>query len=205
MRDDIKLVSFDMSGTLVLGSGSNSGAKLVGRGDFYDKNKSLYQDGSITMQEFLTGTFAEWEGLSISKLPEIIESFTFRENAEETVKAVKKKGYKTAFLTNVPIQLSMLLKEMFEFDFVAGTNLEVIDNKFTGKILEYAGDKVASLGKILNTAGLDYKDVVHIGDRRDDAEVFEKVSFGIAISDDDYVNSVADYQIEKIEEVLEIL
>lgn len=201
----IKTLFVDMSRTLVKGSGANSGAEFLGKGDVYKEIYPKYQSGEISMEELLTETFACWKGLELKNLPKVFKKFEPNEGARETIKKIKELGIKTALITNIPTHLSELFKKEFGFDFVTGTVLEIKDGKFTGRILEFHNDKAKEVIKILEKERISPDEAVSIGDRKDDAEVFKKVKFGVAYCGDEIANKTAKYRITNFRELLEII
>ena len=118
---------------------------------------------------------------------------------------MKKKGIKTALITNIPTHLSEIFKKELDFDFITGTLLEVKDWEFTGKVLEFHNDKAEEALKILRKGGILSDEAISIGDRKDDASVFKKVRFGIAYDGDELAKKTSKYQITDFRELLKII
>ncbi|MFH1432664.1 MAG: HAD family phosphatase [archaeon] len=201
----IKLLFIDMSKTLVKGSGANSGAEYLKKGDRYKEIYPEYTKGQITMEELLKETYACWKGLNVSDLPEVYKTFEFNDGAKEAVRAIKERGMKTALLTQIPTHLGSLFQDDLGFDYIAGTVLEVKDGAFTGRILEYHDNKKKEAEKILEKERISPKDAVSIGDRKDDADVFKLVRFGIAYNGDEAAKKAAKYRITDFRELLGII
>ena len=194
-----------MSRTLVEGSGANSGADFLGKGNVYKKIYSDYTSGKIDMEELLTKTFACWKGLKISDLPKVYARFEFNDGVKETIRKMKKKGIKIMLLTNIPTHLGKLFQEKLDFNYIGGTTLEVKDGIFTGRILKFSHDKTTEAMKILKKEKISPNDAISIGDRKDDAKVFEKVRFGIAYDGDEVAKKTAKYQITDFRDLLNII
>ncbi|MFH1255928.1 MAG: HAD family phosphatase [Candidatus Diapherotrites archaeon] len=201
----IKIVFIDMSNTLVNGSGSNSGADFLGKGDTYRRIYPEFKSGKISMEEWLAKTFACWKGLKVSDLPKVYEKLELNEGAKETITSLKKKKIKTVLLTNIPRLLAELFQKKLGFDFITGTVLEVKEGAFTGKILEFHNDKSREAMKILEQENIRPDEAVSVGDRKDDAEVFRKVKFGIAYNGDEAARKNAKYNISNFGEILKII
>ena len=201
----IKLVFVDMSRTLVKGSGANSGADFLGKGDTYLELYPKYKSGEISMDYLLTKTFACWKGLNVSDLPKVYEKFEFNEGVKETIKNIREKGIKTMLLTNVPTHLGKLFQEELGFNYISGTVLEVKDGIFTGKILELHHNKAEEAMKLLKKENISSDDAISIRDRKDDAKVFEKVMYGIAYNGDETAKKSAKYKITDFRELTNII
>ena len=194
-----------MSGTLVKGSGANSGADFIGKGDRYREIYPKYKSGEITMRTLLKETFACWKGLKVSDLPQVYKTFEFNDGAKEAVRAIRQRGMKTALLTQLPTHLGRLFQEDLGFDFITGTVLEVKDGVFTGRILEFHDDKKQEASHILEKERISPKDSISVGDRKDDAAVFDLVKFGVSYNGDDTAKSAAKYSITHFKELIPII
>ncbi len=177
----------------------------MGKGEKYKELYPKYQLGKISMTKLLTEIFHEWQGLKIEDLDKLVELIKFNINAKAALKEIKSQGIKTALLSNIPVQLSEIIKKIFNFDYVSGTVLEIVDGVFTGKILKFNYLKEIEARKILEQNGIAADEAVMIGDRRDDAKVFEILKFGISYNGDEAADSVAKYKIKNWDELPAIL
>lgn len=194
-----------MSRTLVKGSGANSGADFLGKGSVYKQIYSEYISGKIDMKELLIKTFACWKGLKVNDLPKVYARFEFNDGVKETIRKIKKKRIKMMLLTNIPTHLSKLFQKELGFDYIGGTILEVKNGVFTGKILKFGHDKATEAMKILKKENISPEEAISIGDRKDDAKVFERVKFGVAYNGDEIAKKTARYQITDFRELLDII
>jgi len=201
----IKLILVDMSGTLLKGSGVNSVADYMGKGDTYRRLYPLYRSGEITMEKLLNESIACWRGFKESDLRKVYRKFQFTEGAKETLSEIKKGGIKSALLTNVPQNLGKLFQRDFGFDVISGTVCEVKDGVFTGKILEFHHDKAKEAQRIVDELGIEPKEALSIGDRKDDAEVFKLVGVGVSYNGDEIALRESDYQINDFMDLLGII
>lgn len=201
----IRLVFVDFSGTLVAGSGANSGADFLGKGGVYRQIYPKYKLGKLKMDELLTRTYACWEGLKLSDLPKVYGRFEFNDGVKETLWELKRRGIRTALLSQIPTHLGALFKEELRFDFVTGTVLEVKKGAFTGKILEFHDNKAKEAKRILDSAKVSPQEAVSIGDRKDDAEVFKILKFGVAYNGDEAARNASKYQITDFRGLINIL
>ncbi|MFA6097750.1 MAG: HAD family phosphatase [Candidatus Paceibacterota bacterium] len=201
----IKMVFVDMSNTLVDGSGANSGADFIGKGDLYREIYPKYKAGKITMTELLNKTYGCWAGLNVYDLQKVFEKLDFNDGAKETIKKIKNEGIKMVLLTQIPVQLGELFKKSLGFDFITGTVLEVKNGIFTGKVLEYHDNKAREAMQILEREKIFPEEAVSIGDRKDDAEVFKKVRFGVSYNGDEAARKNAKYQIDDFKKLYDII
>jgi len=200
----IKIVFIDFSRTLVKGSGANSGAEFLGKGDIYRQLYPKYISGEIEIKELLIKTFACWEGLKTSDLSKVYEQFELNEGVRETIKILKEKGIKIMLLTPVPTHIIKFFQDDLGLDFISGTVLEVKEDIFTGKILHHF-NKLFDAIELLKKENISPDEAISIGDRKDDAKVFEKVKFGIAYNGDENSKKAAKYQITEFKEIIDII
>lgn len=205
MKMGIKIIFIDMSNTLVKGSGSNSGADFLGKGDIYRKLYSKYKAGVLSTPELLTEVFACWEGLDIKDLPKVYARFEFNDNVKSILEKIKARGIKTALITNIPILLSEEFRKDLGFNYISGTHLEVKEGKFTGRVLEFRNDKAEEVRKILEKEKISPSQAIAIGDTKEDAGMFKKVKFGIAYNGDETAKRAAKYCITDFMELLKII
>ncbi len=202
----IKLIFFDFSFTLVTESGSYVGAKFIGRGDGYFRLRAKRKRGKITYEELITKTLAQWQGLKVADLNKVFNQFKFRENVPKIMRSLDKKKIKKALVTNVPIQLAEVISERLNFDFFVGTEMEVKDGVFTGKIIKMSPNKGEAVKDICKKAKISPRYCLAVGDAPADIEMFKTVGISVALTDSSKeAKQAADYVIKDFEELVEIL
>lgn len=201
----IKLAFFDFSFTLVTESGLNSGAKFIGKGDEYFRLREQRKKGLISMEELIRKTLANWQGLKTVNLEKVYRQFDFREGAVELMNYLKKKGVKKALITNVPIQLAEVIAKNLKFDYFVGTQMEVKNGIFTGKILKMSPNKGKAVKLICQKAGINSKGCIAVGDAPADIDMFKEVGTSVAISEVEEVRKTADYAIDDFRKILNII
>jgi phosphoserine phosphatase len=83
----IKLIFFDFGFTLVNESGLNSGAKFMGKGDFYFQLRKQRKRGEIEMEDLVVRTLARWQGLRVADLNKVFNQFKFRKNVPKIIRS----------------------------------------------------------------------------------------------------------------------
>lgn len=197
----IKLVFVDFSGTLAESSGCNTGGRFLGRGKKHEQLWPLYVEGKITVEEILSETFSEWNGLKTSDLQQIVAKINFLPGSKEALSALSDMGIQTVLLSNIPTQLGRLVAERYGLDMYSGNVLEVIEGLFTGQVLEYHNDKVTEVKRILEEKGILPSEAVMIGDGKDDARVMDMLAFGISYRGGKQAVLASKYQIDDWSEV----
>lgn len=201
----IKLILFDVSGTLVTGNGTTAGGFLMGRGDELKKLDEKWKANEISIGDLLIKIFYCWRGLHISKAEEIYNTLKYRYGVKEVIRTLKNKEIKIGLLTNIPIQEGKFFRRDLNPDYMTGTGLEVVDDVFTGKVLDLHDDKLKDSLEIIKKENVDPNEVVFVGDEKHDAVVFDHVKFGISMDGDEICNERAKYKITDFREILDIV
>ena len=124
-------------------------------------------------------------GLEVSKIRNDFHRITKPiKNISVVVNELHKKEIKSIVITAGPVQVAQAVKEIYGFDGFYGSEYEVIDGVFTGKILDHIGDE----GKI--SCLLDYCDkneilpdeCIAVGDGITDIPLFDFCGESIAIN-----------------------
>ncbi|MFH1701679.1 MAG: HAD family phosphatase [Candidatus Zixiibacteriota bacterium] len=117
-------------------------------------------------------------------------------NLEPVLTFLKDKGLKLVLITAGPIQVANKLGTKYGFDGIYGSQYEVKDNKFTGKILTHLGSKgkVNGLNDFCEKYGIRPDQCAAIGDSDSDIDIFENCSKSIAINyTDELKGKASDY------------
>ncbi|MBA1334189.1 MAG: Phosphoserine phosphatase [Firmicutes bacterium] len=103
---------------------------------------------------------------------------------DDVIKRLKGDGMKTILITAGPVQVAGIMKEKFGFDEAYGSNYDVSNGNFTGRILEHLGEggKLRSLVSFCAKNEIDLQRTIAIGDSASDIEVFQKSGKSIAIN-----------------------
>lgn len=97
-------------------------------------------------------------------------------NIAETVGILHEYGIKCIVVTVGPVQVARTAAEIWDFDGYYGSGYEVVNGKFTGRILEYiqAEDKVDCLIDYCRKHGIDAEQCVSVGDGSTDIPVLRQ-------------------------------
>jgi phosphoserine phosphatase len=188
----IAAVCFDMDGTLIRNTNSVEYlCTLNGKAAQFQKLQKLEDDGKLTWVE---GDFQKAqliEGLSIVEVEaRFDDSIVLIQNIEPVIDYLKSRGVRSVLITAGPIQVARILGTRFGFDAIYGSEYEVIDQRFTGKIIHHLGDtgKLTCLEDFCSQNGINLEHCVAVGDSESDIPLFEKCARSIAIN---YSSAVA--------------
>lgn len=196
MGIDFKLICFDMDGILIRNTNSvkylcvlNNKEEQLLEIEKRENNKEL----SWIEADYLKAELIK--GLSIEKITcNFNNSIKLIYNIDYIIRHLRAKGIKSILVTAGPIQVANIVGELFGFDKVYGSNYEVQNNIFTGKIVEHLGEggKLESLLTYCKETGLELNECVAVGDSDSDIDIFSKCGKSIAINYSDILIGKAD-------------
>lgn len=128
------------------------------------------------------------------------------ENIRETIDILHKHGIKCLLITVGPVQVAGVVSAIYGFDGFYGSNYEVINGKFTGKIVTYveAENKVDCLEDYCRKNNINPSACIAVGDGSTDIPVFNYCGKSIALNASDRVKRKAVYSVDS-NNLLEIL
>ena len=201
-----KLVSFDMDGTLTLGTTCLQ--YYVGKLNQADRAKELeylYKNHIIDDYE-IADRYAEMlKGTDKELFDKWTEEIPRMKNIGEAVNKLKLLDFIVGITSVGPIFASEYFKRKFGFDFASGSEHKFINGIHSGEMIRtLAGkDKVVILKRISTEKNVKMTEIIAVGDSRSDIPIFERVGFRIALNADENLRSNADLFI-KTDDLLEI-
>ena len=221
----IKLIFFDMDGVLIDVTGYNENGKKVAISTWnavFDY-AGIYHEHERLKELFIKGDFPsymEWtdeacrvlqkHGLTKDKFIEIINSRPLMNGAEETLRELKKRGYKTAVITGSFKALAERVKELLGLDYIIAHCELIFDEN--GNLKEWKlipcdfEGKVEYFNKLAKELGLNPSECAYIGDEVNDIPIFSKAGLSIAFNcRKEEVKKVANIVIDKkdLKEILQ--
>lgn len=214
-----KLIIFDLDGTLVDGTDSIWATLHEFFGVEKHKErleaKSKYISGEISFQEWADRDIElmKRSGANRENMEKAIRKVNLIEGALETIRALKRKGYRIGLVSDsLDIVVKILIpgyNRLFDHVYINrlffGRKGEILKVKTT----EFNfGNKAKGLEKICREEGIGPKDCVFVGDHENDVEIAKLAGFSIAFnSKSEKLKEVADVVIEKkdLREILKYL
>ncbi len=195
----MKMVVFDLDGVLV---DIDSSWKMIHKAFGVDNevNFQKHLKKEIDFEEFMRSDIRLWNKPKIDKIKKILNRAPLMSGAIETVKELKKAGYKIAIISSGISILAERVKEELGIDYAYSNKLLVgSDGRLTGEGVEEVSllKKNIVLKKMSETEGIDSKQCVTIGDSKYDIPLFINSGLSIAFNPkDDLVREAADLVIE---------
>ena len=119
-------------------------------------------------------------------------------NIKSVVEALHKQNIKCIIITVGPKQVAKVVCDIWGFDDYYGSDYEVIDGIFTGKILNYIGaeQKIECLQDFCKNNSIKPDECIAVGDGSTDIPIFEYCKKSIAINSSPKVQKSAMYAVD---------
>ena len=187
MKENIKLICFDLDDTLIL---ANSWKKLgIALGLSVEEDRRLYKEyksGLITYDEWndkVIEKYMEHEDSTRSGITKILSGYSFKEGARETINYIKDKGYEIVLISgSIDILVDMVAKDL-GIKYYKANNTFVFDENDRLIGVHSNGDdvlaKVDHLESFCEMLDIDIKECACIADGDNDIEMFRRTGHGI--------------------------
>ena len=187
--ENIKLVCFDLDGTLV----DRTSWLILSEGLGWSSKKALdvfkqARKGEISFIEaerIFTTKYQESGKANKPFIEEIFNSVEVKKEAKDLISYLKEKGY-TIYLISGAINMYVesIARKLGVDGFYANSTLE-FDNKGVLQKINYQDNqkevKVEQLKTLVKKLGINIDQVVFVGDSENDIEVFKATKHGIAV------------------------
>ncbi|HBD96192.1 MAG: phosphoserine phosphatase SerB [Spirochaetes bacterium GWF1_31_7] len=187
-KDDVyrrnrRLVCFDMDSTLIQTEVIVELAKAHGVGEKVHEITEAAMRGEIDFKESFKQRVALLEGLDISVMKKIADNLPITEGAHTLISNLKKFGYKIAVLSGGFTYFGEHLQKILGIDYVYANELEIKDEKLTGKHCGEIVDgerKALLLRQIADESNISLAQVIAVGDGANDLPMINIAGLGIA-------------------------
>ena len=182
-RRNRRLVCFDMDSTLIQTEVIDELARRNGVGDQVSAITERAMSGEIDFKESFIQRVALLKGLDESVMKDVAEKLPITDGAERLITTLKAFGYKTAILSGGFTYFGNYLKNKLGVDYVYANELEIKDNKLTGKHLGEIVDgkrKAELLELLTQVENLHINQVIAVGDGANDLPMLNLAGLGIA-------------------------
>lgn len=195
------LVAMDMDSTLISVETLDEIADLAGIREQVAPITDAAMRGEIDFSESLTRRVALFKGLNQSVLQRVYdERVKLNPGAEQLIAEFKRLRIKTALISGGFGYFTERLKVRLDLDYAISNQIEIMDGKFTGRVLGKILDaqgKADTLDKIRVKLGLTKEQTIAIGDGANDIKMLATAGVGIAYCAKLTVRHLAEYALDK--------
>jgi len=212
--ENIKLVCFDVDGTLVDGTAWLLLTEALGCSS--EKASNIFnqaREGKISFREgerLFAKMFQESGNATREFINDFFESIDVKPDVKNLIFYLKQKGYLIYLISGgIDIYVGSIYKKLGVDGFYANSSLEFDKNDILQKINYRENQKrvkLEQLQDLISKIGIDINQVVFIGDSNNDIDVFKATKHGIAISTTDEELKKASWkEISSLSEIKDIL
>jgi len=195
----IKLIAFDLDNVLIDGEAIDEIGNIVGIQKEIAEITKKAMEGEIDFETAIKERVALLKGTSVDSIKEVVQGIPLMEGAEETIKELKKRGYKIATISGSFEVIANRLKEELDLDYAFSNVLHEEDGVLTGEVSGplVEGSKADVLNKILKLEKISADECAAVGDGANDISMLELAELGIAFNAKPVLIEMADIVIEK--------
>ena len=211
---NIKLVCFDVDGTLVDGNSWWMLTKALGYpSEKIDSIFNLAKEGKISFREgerLFAKMFQENENATKQFIKIFFESIDVKPEAKDLIAYLKPKGYIIYLISGgIDMYVESIARKIKADGFYANSSLE-FDKKGMLQGIHYRENqkevKAEQLQELIRKIGIDISQVVFIGDSENDIDAFKVTKHGIAVStSDEELKKVAWKSVNSLLEIKNVL
>lgn len=204
MDNSKKLIFIDVDGTLTNGKSSwetvhhHFESNFPGMVDQMNHNTKLWEDGEIDYNTWATMDVALWKGQPYSELSKALLPPDLVSGAREGITMLKENGFITVLVSGGINVLVDVVKEMVGADEAYSNIILEKDGIISGEVEVPVGNtKVEVVEEVMKLHNIDVSNTYAIGDHVNDIEMFEFVSYALAVNiKKEVVRDYADQVIE---------
>lgn len=197
---NLKLVCFDLDDTLIREIHSVMLPCIL---NGKEKEHSLIQEQEEKgLLDYISADYLRSElllGLEERKLAQsFLEIAKPLKNIKGVVEALHKQNIKCIVITVGPKQVAKVVCDIWGFDYYYGSDYEVVEGVFTGKILNYIGaeQKIECLQDFCSNNSIKPEECIAVGDGSTDIPIFQYCGGSIAINSSPKIQQNALYVVD---------
>lgn len=182
----IKLVAFDLDGTLVEEKSSwRKVHEFFGTEEKSDEGLKLYVDGKINYEQFVAHDLSLWpKGISKNVFNYVFDKIPLNEGAREVVTEIKRRGKLVAIISSGISLLAERVSKELGVDFFVANEI-VFDERSrstgSGVALVDLNKKDEALLKILEKANVKPQEVLGVGDSKFDLSFLKVCGYSVLL------------------------
>lgn len=208
-----RLAAFDMDGTLIQG---RLVFALADRFGLSDKIRTVQASGAAGHEQ-TRAIAALFAGLTGKDVEDAIESIPLTKNCEQAITELRGRGYKIGIISDSYTLAAGSVAKRLQLDFVAANELEIKDNRITGRVgMPLGWEKIGCFCKIsvckryhmekyAGQYGVPVENTLAVGDTKSDICMIQRAGVGVAFMPKDKEIAKATDKIVQESDLLKVL
>ncbi len=199
-RKNKRLICFDMDSTLVDMEGIDEMARKAGVHREVARITEKAMRGDFDFEESLRQRVAMLKELALADVIEIRDRMQLSEGTEEMLTTLKWLGYQVGIVSGGFNIFADYLQQQFKLDFAYSNQLEIKNNRLTGKVtgkIVDAAEKARVINQLSCDLGIVLDQVVVVGDGANDALMLSQAGLGIAYNAQKALDRIANVSLSK--------
>ncbi len=196
----MKLAVFDFDSTLMDGETIDFLAEPLGLKDKVASITEMAMRGELDFFESLIMRVKLLEGLQEKKVNEICHNLPYMPGADETIKALKKDGYKVVVFSGGFRNATSYAKKVLGFDADFSNTLHSKNGILTGLVggeMMFSHSKGDMLNRLQQVLGVSKEDTIVVGDGANDLSMFKYAKIKVAFCAKEILKKEANVIIEE--------
>ncbi|OON74038.1 phosphoserine phosphatase SerB [Streptomyces tsukubensis] len=180
-----RLVVMDVDSTLIQDEVIELFAAYAGCADEVAEVTAAAMRGELDFAQSLHARVALLAGLDVSVVEKVRGEVRLTPGARTLIRTLKRLGYQVGVVSGGFTQVTDDLKERLGLDFAQANTLEIVDGKFTGRVVGEVVDRAGKarlLRRFAKEAGVPLAQTVAIGDGANDLDMLNAAGLGVAFN-----------------------
>jgi phosphoserine phosphatase len=148
------------------------------------QHQQAFESGDISYEEFCARDAAHWKGMAESDLRTITDAIPYRPGVHECLGILKKQGLVVGVIsTGLTLLIERVMREL-DLEYAIANRLMAKAGVLTGEVkvnVEH-GHKGEAVDLFCGQFGVDYREVITVGDSDGDISMFEHSGFSVAFN-----------------------
>jgi len=148
------------------------------------RHQEAFERGDISYEEFCARDAAHWKGMAESDLRAITDAIPYRPGVHECVAVLKEQGLVVGVIsTGLTILIERVMREL-DLEYAIANRLVAKAGVLTGEVkvnVEH-GRKGEAVDLFCGQFGVDYREVITVGDSDGDISMFEHSGYSVAFN-----------------------
>ncbi|HSK91660.1 MAG TPA: phosphoserine phosphatase SerB [Euzebyales bacterium] len=190
-----RLIVMDVDSTLVQDEAIEVLAEMLGCADKVREITARAMEGELDFEEALRERVRLFAGCPVGVLDEVRTRLRLTPGARLLIRTLRRLGFTTAIVSGGFLRIVEPLRAELGVDFAVANELEISDDRLTGRLLGTVVDragKAAALESLAQRAGVPVSQTIAVGDGANDLDMLTAAGLGIAFNAKPVVRAVAD-------------